>query len=120
MEILRTLLIVAGVAALTGLLLLALLYRRVRRLQLPADAGFFRTLRSVPLALVVALDLLDLGLDIFAAPLTWIILDRLNLKALRQVATLEAVLPFTGPIPTLTLCWLAARRFDVGPEPSPT
>jgi len=118
MGILEGLLIFAAVAVLAGLALLALVYRRLRRLNVPSEAGFFRTLRSVPLALVLALDLLDMGLDILAAPITWLILDRLNLKALRQVATIEALVPFTGPIPTLTLCWLVARRFDLGPEPA--
>ena len=120
MEILRIILIVSGVAFLLGLLLLALLYHRLRRLTVPSEAGFFQTLRCVPLGLVVALDLLDMSLDVLAAPLTWIILDRLNLKALRQVATVEALIPFTGPIPTLTLCWFVARRWEQGPQPTAT
>lgn len=118
MEILRILLIIAGVALLLGLVLLALLYHRLRRLKVPSEAGFFQTLRAVPLGLVVALDLLDMSLDILAAPLTWILLDRLNLKGLRQIATVEALIPFTGPIPTLTLCWFVARRWEQGPEPA--
>lgn len=76
-----------------------------------ADAGFFETLRRVPLGLVVALDLLDLALDVFSAPIIWVVLDRLNLKALRQVATIEALIPISGPIPTMTICWILARRF---------
>jgi hypothetical protein len=97
-----------------GLLVLGLAYRRLKRIRVPQDADFFTTLRAVPLALVVGLDLLDLGLDTLSAPLEWLILNRLGLTALRNVATFEALIPFTGPIPTLTLAWIAARLFNLG------
>ncbi len=103
----------------TGLVILALAYRRLKKIRVPKDADFFTTVRAVPLALVVGLDLLDLGLDSFSAPLEWLILNRLGLTALRNVATFEALIPFTGPIPTLTLAWIAARVFKLGTEIDP-
>ncbi len=103
----------------TGLVVLALAYRRLKKIRVPKDADFFTTVRAVPLALVVGLDLLDLGLDSFSAPLEWLILNRLGLTALRNVATFEALIPFTGPIPTLTLAWIAARVFKLGTEIDP-
>ena len=111
--------VLAGVAALAlclATLLLVHVYRRLQRLDVPEDAGFFATLRLVPLALVVGLDLLDLGLDVFSAPIVWYLLRRLRLGALRDVATFEALIPFTGPIPTLTMAWFAARWFNLGDE----
>src|SRR5687768_9456595 len=81
---------------------LALAFHRWRRVAVPADADFFTTIRAVPLALLVGLDLLDLGLDFLSTPVVWYLLSRLNLGALRNVASFEALLPFTGPIPTMT------------------
>jgi hypothetical protein len=106
-------------AAVAGGLLLARVYQRLRRIRLPPDADFFDTVRAVPLSLVVALDLLDLGLDVLSAPIIWYVLGRLRLQALRNVASFEALIPFTGPIPTLTLAWLAARLFGLGRELDP-
>ncbi|MEP7013657.1 MAG: hypothetical protein ABJC13_25325 [Acidobacteriota bacterium] len=99
---------------LCGLLVLGLAYQRLKKIRVPKDADFFTTIRAVPLALVVGLDLLDLGLDSLSAPLEWLILNRLGLTALRNVATFEALIPFTGPIPTLTLAWIGARLFNLG------
>lgn len=95
---------------------LALIWRSVRSLNVPPDAGFFGTLRYVPLALVVLLDLLDFGLDIFAAPVSWLLLDRLGLHGLRNKAAIEALIPFTQTVPTFTLGWLAARLLNLGDE----
>lgn len=111
--------LVAAAAAVAGALLLARAYNRLRRLRLPPDADFFTTVRAVPLSLVVGLDLLDLGLDVFSTPIIWFVLGRLRLQALRNVASFEALIPFTGPIPTLTLAWLAARLFKLGREIDP-
>jgi hypothetical protein len=107
------------ISLVVGLLVLGLAYRRLKQIRVPQDADFFTTLRAVPLALVIGLDLLDLGLDTFSAPLEWLILNRLGLTALRNVATFEALIPFTGPIPTLTLAWIAARLFNLGEEIDP-
>lgn len=103
--------VIALIVAATGL---ALLWRSIKRLNIPKDAGFFTTLHHVPLLLAVLLDLLDFGLDILAAPVSWVILDRLGLHGLRNKAALEALLPFTQPIPTFTLAWLATRLFNLG------
>ncbi len=102
-----------------GLVVLALAYRKLKTIRVPKDADFFTTVRAVPLALVVGLDLLDLGLDSFSAPIEWFLLNRLGLTALRNVATFEALIPFTGPIPTLTLAWIAARVFGLGQAVDP-
>ena len=57
------------------------------------------------------IDLLDFALDFLAAPISWIILDRLGLKALRGVSTVESLIPFTQAIPTMTLAWVWVRLF---------
>ena len=105
------------IAVVLGSLLLALVYRSLRRIDVPPDADFFTTVRAVPLGLVVALDLLDLGLDFVATPIVWIILSRFRLQALRNVAAVEALIPFTQPVPTLTLAWFAARMLNLGDPP---
>ena len=106
-----TLLIIAAVCVAAGALLLALTYRRLRRLHLPRDADLLTTLRAVPFGLVLALDLLDFGLDFLATPVVWTVLNRFNLQALRNVAALQALVPFTQPVPLLTVAWIAARVF---------
>lgn len=109
---------VLGVIALIALILaglvLAVAFRALRRIRVPPNADFFTTLRAVPLSLVVGLDLLDLGLDVLAAPITWAILSRFRLQALRNVASVEALIPFTQPIPTLTIAWFLARALNLG------
>lgn len=109
--------VLALVALLAALVLLAVLWRRLRHLRLPPGLGFWETLRRVPLGLVVTLDLLDLALDVFAAPVVWFLLGRLNLRALREVATVEALVPATGLLPTMTVCWLLARLGLQDPPP---
>ena|ERR1700687_1383399 len=118
---LRSLFAAAAVAALLVVTLAAaalyLAYRKLRRIRIASDSDFFTTVRAVPLALVVGLDLLDIGLDVFSTPITWLLLDRLGLKALRNVATIKAVIPIGDMIPALTLAWLAARFFKLGRAP---
>jgi hypothetical protein len=109
-----------GVALLIALVGLALIARQIRSLRVPPDAGFFATMRYVPITLVVLLDLLDFALDIFAAPISWIILDRLGLRSLRNKAVIEALIPFTQPIPTFTISWIAARALNLGDLEVPT
>lgn len=86
---------------------------RLKRIEIPADATFAETLHYTPFLVVMAIDLLDLALDFLAAPLSWAILDRLGLKALRGVAAVEALIPGTQIIPTLTICWLGVRLFGI-------
>jgi len=115
---LQTVLKILGVVALVSLVLavgiLAVAIRKLRRIRLPADADFFTAVRSVPLSLVVGIDLLDLALDVFSTPIIWFILNRTGLQALRNVASIEALIPFSAPIPTLTIAWIAARVFKLG------
>jgi hypothetical protein len=107
-DLLRFFAILSGVALLLAAVLAALLWRRLKRIRV-SGGGFWQTLREVPLGLVVLLDLLDLALDVFSAPIIWLLLRRLGLSALRDVATVEALIPITGPLPTMTFCWLLAR-----------
>jgi hypothetical protein len=93
--------------AAVALLLLAV--RQVKRIDVPPNAGFVATLQGTPLVLVVGLDLLDLALDIFAAPIAWVLLDYLNLQGLRGMTVVESLVPGTQLIPTLTLSWIVAR-----------
>jgi hypothetical protein len=116
-ELIRTLgilvLVIMAISALVGLTLLLLSARRISQLNIPPDANFVETLHYTPLFVVMAIDLLDLGLDFLAAPLSWAILDRLGLKALRGVAAAEALIPGTQLIPTLTLCWFGVRMLGI-------
>jgi hypothetical protein len=41
------------------------------------------------------------------------ILDQLGLKALRGVSAVEALIPGTQLIPTMTLCWFGVRLFGI-------
>ena len=97
---------------LAGIIFL-LAIRGLRRIHVPAGAGFSETLLYTPFLVVVFIDLLDWGLDILAAPIAWVVLDRLGLKALRGVSAVEALIPFTQFIPTMTLCWLGVRFLGV-------
>lgn len=109
---------IVGLLMLTALVLagvvLTIAVRKLRRIRLPADADFFTAVRAVPLSLVVGLDLLDFALDVFSAPIMWVLLNRTGLQALRNTAAIEALIPITGPIPTLTIAWFAARLFNLG------
>lgn len=99
------------VASIAGALLMIFAVYKVRNMDIPQNASFSETLLFTPLAVVLAIDLLDLGLDVLAAPLSWAVLDWMGLKALRGVAVVEALIPGTQLIPTLTLCWLGVRIF---------
>lgn len=113
-DLLRVLGVIALIAVILAAFVLFWAFRTLRRIRVPQDADFFTTLRAVPLSLVVGLDLLDLGLDVLSTPIIWVILSRFRLQALRNVASIEALIPFTGPIPTLTLAWFAARALNLG------
>jgi hypothetical protein len=99
------------ICLLLAMLLFFVVIRQLKRINVPNDAGFSETLLYTPFLVVVFIDLLDFALDILAAPFSWAILDRLGLKALRNVSAFEALLPFTQFIPTMTLAWFAARVF---------
>lgn len=106
-----TLLTLMGVSLLLALLLLAIVWRQVKRAHIPADATFGETLLLTPFLVVLMIDLLDFALDFLAAPISWIILDRLGLKALRGVSVVETLIPFTQAIPTMTIAWVWVRLF---------
>lgn len=108
-------LILAGVSLLLALALLIWILRRIKRINLPADAGTLAALRMTPLPIVVLLDLLDLSLDVFSAPVSWAILGRLGLGPLRGVTVIEGLIPGTQLIPTMTLAWLLARLLPEQP-----
>jgi len=112
-ETLRTIgLYLAGAMAIgfiLSILLLLVVIRQAKKINVPEGAGFAETLLYTPFLVVVLIDLLDFALDFLAAPLAWVILDRLGLKALRGVSTVEALIPLTQAVPTMTLCWIGAR-----------
>ncbi len=98
-----------GVSLLLTLLLGAWVVGRVRSIELPPGADFFTALQATPIAVVVLLDLLDLSLDIFSAPIAWTLLGYLGLQPLRKVTIVESLIPGTQLVPTMTLAWLVAR-----------
>lgn len=101
-------------ALVMGFFLLGIVVWQVRKIDVPLGAGFGETLLYTPFLVVVMIDLLDFALDLLAAPLSWVILDRLGLKALRGVGTVQALLPFTQLIPVMTLSWIGVRL--LGPQ----
>ena len=103
------LLIFAGLAVLSlvaAILLTLMTYRRLRRLRLPSDADFMTCLRTVPISVVIILDLLDFSLDFFSVPIAWVILGKLGLQGLRGVTVLEELIPGTQLLPAMTLTWI--------------
>ncbi len=109
LDVLKILGIVAGIGLLLSLGLGAWIFWKIRRINLPAGTEFFDALRATPLPVVILLDLLDLSLDIFSAPFSWLILSRLGLEPLRTVTVIEALIPGTELVPTMTIAWLIAR-----------
>jgi hypothetical protein len=109
--------LIMGACVVIALIGLFALTRSIRRLRVPPHADFFTTMRYIPLPLVILLDLLDFGLDIFSAPIIWIALDRMGLPNLRNKATIEALIPFTNVIPTFTASWFATRLLNLGDQP---
>lgn len=97
------------IAGILGVSLLVIMAAKVRRMNIPPNANFFETLQHTPLSVAIGIDLLDLGFDFLAAPISWLILDWMGLKALRGFAAFEALIPFTGLIPTMTIAWVLAR-----------
>ncbi len=105
------LLLIAGIGLAGTLAFGAWVVWRVRRINVPAGADFLTTLRATPLSVVLLLDALDMALDVFSAPISWIILGRLGLGALRGVTVVKDLVPFTQFIPAMTVAWILARVF---------
>ena len=112
---LTTLLTVLGITALVGLtlslLLAAWIFIKVRRIGLPAGTEFFDALRATPLSVVILLDLLDLSIDIFSAPVAWVVLGKLGLEPLRPVSVIKDLIPLPGLdiLPMMTIAWGISR-----------
>ncbi len=107
--LLSAIFLILGIVLLITIVLIFFVIWYVRRIELPPGADFLTALKATPFIVVVILDLLDLSLDIFSAPITWFLLGRLGLGPLRGVAVVKDLIPFTNFIPAMTLAWLFAR-----------
>ncbi len=114
MGILTALASVMFIGLVLSLALLAWVFLKVRRINLPAGSEFFDALRATPLSVVILLDLLDLSLDIFSAPVAWIILSKLGLEPLRPVTVVKDLIPIPGleALPTMTIAWIMVTQID--------
>ena len=117
--VLTTILLVLGSMLILALVLIVWAIWRIRRINLPPGTDFITALRATPLVVVIILDLLDMSLDIFSAPITWFLLGRLGLAPLRGVALVEGLVPFTNLLPLMTLSWLYARFVATEDNPFP-
>jgi hypothetical protein len=98
-----------GSGLLLTLLVLGWVIWRVKRIQLPPNADLLTALRATPLPVVILLDLLDFTFDILSIPFAWVLLGYLGLQPLRGVTVVEAAIPGTQLLPTLTIAWIVAR-----------
>src|SRR5689334_18423836 len=81
----------AGAAVIAVITLLITAWQQVVDLEIPADADFFETLQMIPVTVPIALDLLDFAFDVFSAPISWIILELMGLRALQMITILEGI-----------------------------
>lgn len=105
-------LLLFGLGLTGSLAMLGWIAWRIKRIDLPPDADVLTALRATPLPVVIALDLLDMTLDILAAPFSWVLLGYLGLKPLREVTLIEVLIPGTQFLPTMTAAWLVVRLLD--------
>ncbi len=112
--LLSAILLFLGAVLLITLLLILWIIWWVRRIDLPPGADFMTALRATPLIVVVVLDLLDLTLDVFSAPITWFFLGRLGLSPLRAVAVIKDLVPLTNWLPLMTISWLYVHYVATG------
>ena len=108
-QILYIMAVLVGSGLVLSFLLLLWVIWQVRRIELPINADFMTALRATPFVVVLLLDLLDFSLDLFGAPVAWIVLTRLGLGPLRGVTIVEQLIPGTQLLPTMTIAWLIAR-----------
>ena len=111
-NILYIFLAVVAVGLALSLILLVWVVKRVKRIQLPANADAMTALRATPFSIILLLDVLDLTLDFLSAPFSWVLLGYLGLQPLRAVTTVEAFIPGTQFLPTMTAAWIIARLTD--------
>jgi hypothetical protein len=117
-QLLYIFLLLAGIGLALSLALSIWVIWKVKRINLPADAGPVVALRATPFGVVVLLDLLDFTLDFLAAPLAWTLLSYLGLLPLRGVTVLWALIPGTQALPIMTLAWLVVRLSRARPDPA--
>ena len=108
-EVLRVFGIIVAVGLVLVIILVAWVFTRIRRINLPPNTDFFEALRRTPFSVVLLLDLLDLTLDFLSAPFAWVILGKLGLEPLRAVSVVESFIPGTQALPTMTIAWVIAR-----------
>ena len=107
------LVLIFGVCLTLAGILLTIAQRQASKINIPDGANLVTTLQNVPFYVVLGIDLLDLALDFLATPITWVFLDQMGLKALRNISAIEAVIPGTQFIPTLSFAWIAVNIFGV-------
>ena len=111
-----------------------IIFRIIRRMTVGLDDTGLYALRSVTIAVPLAIDAVDLGLDFFGSPLAWFIANQTPLKPLRGASLWESLVPGTQLLPTMTLGWywanhvrrdgpwpgrvidVSAARFDAGTD----
>jgi hypothetical protein len=93
--------------------------RQVAQIEVPEDADFFETLQLIPITVPLALDLLDMAFDVFSAPISWIVLELMGLRALQMITVFEGLIPGTQLIPTLTIAWFIAKGMKKKTRQSP-
>lgn len=108
-ESLLIIVVCMGAALIGAIALLVVAARQIANMDIPEDADFFTTLQHVPITVPLALDLLDMAFDIFAAPISWIVLELLGLQALQMITVFEGLVPGTQLIPTLTIAWFVSK-----------
>jgi hypothetical protein len=108
-DFIRIMLIISGVSLALAAFVFAFIVWRVRKINIPPTATAVQALHAAPFSVVLLLDLLDLSLDFFSAPISWTLLGYLGLQPLRGVTVVEGLIPATQAIPTMTLAWLAVR-----------
>ncbi len=102
------------VGLIISLALLAWVFFKIRKINIPAGTDFFDALRATPLSVVILLDVLDLSLDIFSAPVTWLVLSKLGLQPLRTVSVVKDLIPIPGleALPMMTVSWFIVNKID--------
>jgi hypothetical protein len=108
-----------AVSLVGAIALLVVAARQVAEIEVPEGADFFETLQIVPITVPLALDLLDMAFDVFSAPISWIILELLGLRALQTITVFESLIPGTQLIPTLTIAWFIAKAMKKKVRQSP-